>query len=94
MGFSPAWAGEIAEGNTIGVLGAAGTAGVTGVDALRLLEWIDDGRRDNGLRRGRRALVRWSWRFGVRSGYRWCNGRWSCRRSSWRKETERDYRKA
>jgi len=32
MGFSPAWAGEIAEGNTTGVLGCAGTADVTGVD--------------------------------------------------------------
>src|SRR5208283_3378844 len=32
MGFSPAWAGEIAEGNTTGVLGCAGTAGVRGVD--------------------------------------------------------------
>jgi len=32
MVFSPAWAGEIAEGNTTGVLGCAGTADVAGVD--------------------------------------------------------------
>ncbi len=43
MGFSPAWAGEIAEGNTIGVLGAAGTAGVTGVDACVSLSGLTTG---------------------------------------------------